>query len=326
MRRLPIVLFMTFHFSPLISSGDAGGAGESKVTYVKAIYSLPVTLDPIKMNDGSSQVVGELIYEGLLRLNNDYGYENSLADSWTSSPDGKVLTFKLRTEARFHNGEPVEAADVIESLSRAVSADSKVFSYFNCIAGSDEYRSGKSKSVAGLTAIDQQTVQITLNKPFPPFLYVLAGATAKVLPRRHLNEATFFERPIGSGPFQFVSSDINSKRVILQKFSKHPRLKGNLDEIVLSADGQETALKSASKGTVNDLVNWPLNGKESVFRDGQHLNVLIAGTWIIGLNSRTKPFEKLSVRKAFRDSFDAEKFRLAFYPDAEPAVGYLPRG
>lgn len=326
MHSLRAIFFTTILIPPLLCFADAGGAGKSKVTYTKAIYSLPVTLDPIRMNDGSSQVAGELIYEGLLRLNNDYGYEAALAESWSSSPDGKILSFKLRPNANFHNGEQVEAADVVASLTRALSKSSKVFSYYSCIAGSDEYHSGSASQVSGLRAIDTRTVQISLKKAFPPFLYVLAGATAKILPRHHINEAGFFTRPIGSGPFQFISLDKKTKRVILQRFAKHPRLRGNLDEIVLLAEEQEAALKLAEQGKMDDLANWPLNGTESVFNIGQRLNVQVAGTWIIGLNSRLAPFNALAVRKAFRDSFNAETFRKRFYPDAAPAAGYLPLG
>ena len=45
------------------------------IQYNKAVYSLPVTFDPVQMNDGASLIFSELVYEGLLRLTNDYGYE-----------------------------------------------------------------------------------------------------------------------------------------------------------------------------------------------------------------------------------------------------------
>ena len=108
-------------------------------TYVKAIYSLPVTYDPIKMNDGPSLGFSELVYEGLLRFSDDYGLMPGLAKSWSTSADGTVITFKLNPEAKFQNGEEVNAHDVKASLSRNVSKESLVYKYYEVIKGAKEY-------------------------------------------------------------------------------------------------------------------------------------------------------------------------------------------
>ena len=54
--------------------------------FVKAIYSMPVSYDPIRMNDGASLIFSELVYEGLLMFTEDYGIEAGIADSWETSP------------------------------------------------------------------------------------------------------------------------------------------------------------------------------------------------------------------------------------------------
>jgi peptide/nickel transport system substrate-binding protein len=52
----------------------------------------------------------------------------------------------------------------------------------------------------------------------------------------------------------------------------------------------------------------------------------VAATWIIGLNTRLPPFNDIRIRQAFKAAVDSEAFRKEFYPDANPAVGYIPRG
>lgn len=298
------------------------------IEYNKAVYSLPITFDPVQMNDTGSLLFSELVYEGLLHLTNDYGYDAALAESWSVTPDGKKLTFKIRKNAKFHSGEPVEAADAVASLTRAVAPQSKVFSYCNCIEGASSFHDQKAKAVSGLRVIDKSALEITLTKPFPPFMYVLAGATAKILPRRALTQKDFFKSPIGSGPFQFtkVTEEPGAKKLTLARFIGAPRSKGNIDRLSLIETDEATAQKLAAQGMIDDLGNWPLNGNEDVFSKGQKVSSPVAGTWVIGLNSRLAPFENAQTRRSFKSAFDTDKFRQQFYPDAEKAFGYIPPG
>jgi ABC-type transport system substrate-binding protein len=82
----------------------------------------------------------------------------------------------------------------------------------------------------------------------------------------------------------------------------------------------------AADGTIDDLANWPLNGQEDIFGKGQKFSSPVAGTWIIGLNSRKAPFNDSNVRHSFKLAFDSESFRKKFYPDAEKASAYIPPG
>jgi peptide/nickel transport system substrate-binding protein len=94
------------------------------------VYSLPRTLDPILMNDTASLLVSNLIYDGLLRFTPDLRFEGALAESWTLDQEGRRYEFKLRPGIRFHDGSPITAADVVRSLSRAVSPTSATKAQF----------------------------------------------------------------------------------------------------------------------------------------------------------------------------------------------------
>lgn len=172
-------------------------------SYVKSLYSLPLSLDPIQMNDTASLVVGNLIYDGLLKFSPTLKLESAIAESWSTSKDGRTLTFKIRKNAKFHDGSKITAQDAVASLSRALSSTSKVRKYYDCIIGSDQDNKGPQGSLIGLKAISDDTLQISLKHPFPPFLSVLAGATAKILPAKYLDSTIFFTKPIGSGPFKY---------------------------------------------------------------------------------------------------------------------------
>ena len=319
-----IFLMVSFALFLGVSSCSSKNGSSNNFLYVKAIYSMPVSYDPIKMNDGASLAFSELVYEGLARYSEDFNAIPALAESWTTSSDGLVMTFKLNPKAKFHDGSKVTALDVKVSLSRAVSPESVVFKYYDVIKGAKEYHSNKANEVEGLKVVDEQTIEIDLVKPFPPMIYILAGATAKVFPANKLKDSSFFHSPVGSGPFKI--STIEKDRILLERFDGYYGIKPELKKMSLELNDQTVAMKKAKEGLVHDLSLWPMNGKEEVFKTGQDVQGIMADTWIVGMNTRFAPFNDLKVRKLFKKSIDADKFRKTFYPDAKTAWGYIPNG
>jgi len=245
-----------------------------------------------------------------------------LAELWSASDDGTILTFKINPKAIFHNGDAVTANDVKVSLTRNVSQESVVYKYYDVINGAKDYHAGKAVAVDGLKVVDSNTIEIHLEKAFPPLLYVLAGATAKILPAKLVAKKDFFKKPIGTGPF--AVQRISENKIYLTRFavyhSKLPQISGM--ELVMM--DQKDAMEEATLGKIHDLSSWPMNGQEAVFKSGKDISSIVADTWVIGLNARLKPFDNLEVRKLFQQSFDTQKFRDTFYPDAKVAFGYVP--
>ncbi len=84
-----------------------------------AVDGSPAGLEPhIVTAFTSFQVVNGTLYEGLTAIDKDLRVVPAIAQSWTVSPDGKTYVFKLVSGATFHDGKPVEAADVVSSLNR----------------------------------------------------------------------------------------------------------------------------------------------------------------------------------------------------------------
>src|SRR5262249_59968631 len=119
----------------------------------------------------------------------------SLAESWKASPDGLTYTFALRRGAKFHNGEPVTAEDVKFSFARYRGTASKLF----------------KERVAGVDAVDPQTVRFRLKQPWPDFLTFYATpatGAAWIVPKKYVEsvgDEGFKKAPIGAGPYKFVA-------------------------------------------------------------------------------------------------------------------------
>lgn len=304
-------IFIIFIIGVLFQLSAFSQEKQSQV-YYKAVYSLPLTLDPIKMNDTASLTVGNLIYDGLLRFNSILEVEPAISESWSISKDGKVISFKLMDNAYFHSGEIISAADVKASLKRALSKKSKVRNLYS--------------SISSIIVKNQKNLDIVLKYPFPPILSILAGSTAKVLPAKNMNQKDFFKNPIGSGAFKYEFLDEKNKEIVLSGFTKYFSGQPAIQKMILKETSESEAVNMAKIEKFHDLASWPLTQANEVFSFGQKISSPVASTWIIGLNSKFKPFSDLSVRQLFKIQFPAEKFRLKFYPDAIAAKGYVPNG
>ncbi len=300
-------------FGLIFFVGISNSLMASDRVYRIAEYALPDTFDPIKMNNVPSLLVSNLIYDGLVRFSPELNIESDIAKSWSTSSDGKTIIFKLNPQAKFQNGDAVVADDIVFSLTRLMSSKSIVRGLYDCI----DFVKSDSKDV----------VTIKLKWAYPPIFGILASSTAKILPRKYVNKKGYFSNPIGSGPFKISSINKNEKIIKFIKNENYFLVNPKLDSILFKAVSDEQEAKNlAINGKVDDLSRWPIGLSDSVFKIGNRVSGPLLETWIIGLVTTKKPFDNIEVRKSFRASFNQERFREKFYPDANPAYGYIPVG
>ncbi|HWA42459.1 MAG TPA: ABC transporter substrate-binding protein [Hypericibacter adhaerens] len=148
------------------------------------------TFDPIYTILAPDIWVFNQFYSTLVRANADAtGIEPDLAETWEISPDGTVYTFHLR-EAKFSDGTPVLASDVVFSLLRARDDEKSVLrSMFSPIDKAE--------------APDDRTVVLRLKGPSAPLMSTLAMFAASILPEHAVKAEgeAFGEKPVGSGAF-----------------------------------------------------------------------------------------------------------------------------
>lgn len=161
--------------SVLAACGNGGNSSNSSAstTYNYVYQSEPVTLDYVKMNQaGTSDITANLI-DGLLE-NDQYGnLIPSLAEDWKVSEDGLTYTYTLREDAKWYTADGEEYADVtaedfVTGLKHAADSESEaLYVIQDSIKGLQDYLDGKTTdfSTVGVKAVDERTVQYTLNAP-----------------------------------------------------------------------------------------------------------------------------------------------------------------
>jgi len=170
----------------------------------------PAPLDPAVARDVNSAFMTRQVFRGLTRFDENLEPVPELAQRIEISPDGFNYRIQLRDNARFADGSPITAQDVVFSLTRALSpqtaADAGAAlagpSYLGDIVGADEVIRGEASELAGLRVVDDRTVEIDLKAPRATFLMKLASAPAAIVdPDDVARGGEWWRDPNASGPY-----------------------------------------------------------------------------------------------------------------------------
>ncbi|WP_332898784.1 ABC transporter substrate-binding protein [Haladaptatus sp. CMSO5] len=293
------------------NGGDSGSSGEPQSGgTLNWGGSVPVqTLDPHLESAAASARVLENITEGLLTVDWEYNLQPDLAKSWETSEDNTKLTFELREGVKFHNGEEMTSADVLASLERVAN-------------GKQYLAHGYFENVDSMKAPDDYTFEITLTEPFAPFLARMATSEMHVVPEAQAQQDQIKE-PIGTGPFQFESMEIESE-FVMTKFEDYWGEPALLDKVVKKeVSDASVRLQSFQAGELDFINDVPPKDVQSVKSQS---NTRFETTFpkalvYMGLNCNREPFDDKHARLALDFAIDkAEVAEAALYGTGKPAA------
>lgn len=166
------------------AAGETAAAQEATGTVsssdLKVMLETPVmSLDPQQATDGTSFEVMANYTDGLTQMDDSGAAVAAVAESWETSDDGLTWTFHLRKDAKWSNGTPVTAKDFVFGWQRAVDPDvaseyAYMLSDIGQVKNAAEIIGGtKDKSELGVTAVDDNTLQVELNAPVSYFLSLM---------------------------------------------------------------------------------------------------------------------------------------------------------
>ena len=270
---------------------------------IAGISADPIGFDPHKTSAYSSFEVLENVYDTLVGISEDLRPEPALAEGWETSEDGLTWTFHLRPGVVFHNGRPLVASDVAYSLNRIMDPET----------GSGA--SWRLASVDEIQPTDGQTVVIRLKHPYPGLLTKIGGYKGMaIVAKETVEDGTINTRPIGTGPFQFVTYTPGDRIVLEKNAAYWQEGKPYLDRIVFRVIPDETVrTTSLMTGEIDWVDSVP---PQQIATLSAHERIEIGETsgtayWYIGVNLNHEPLGDVRVRRAVALAIDREEIAAA---------------
>jgi peptide/nickel transport system substrate-binding protein len=279
-------------------------------TIVVALSEAPVSLDPADHRSRPSETVIRNMFDGLVTRDTRSGVHMQLAESMTWSDD-RTLDIKLRQGVKFHDGSQMTADDIVFTFERIIKD--------NQIDYPEVHSSPRKGLIAPLESIEKTgdySVVMHFNAPWPPAMQLLVHQ--QIVPKAYIERVGtkgFIEKPIGTGPFKFVSAKEGLEEIVMERFDDYyggspdlaPVGTACVDRVIFRVIPEASTRAAALlAGEVQIIQSVP---SDLVSRLKQNDNVAVKtapGTqpkWI-ELNVNKPPFDDVRVRQAMNYVID----------------------
>jgi peptide/nickel transport system substrate-binding protein len=294
---------------PLLSCSEAPDPN----TLVMIIESNPTNLDPRVGIDGYSERIDELLFDALLTRDEHFNVQPGLAERW-EVPDPLTYIFHLHRGVMFHDGRPLTSRDVkwtLDSLLQGKIRSTKTSAY---------------RYVDWIEAPDDLTVVFHLKEPYATLLWNLSEGAIGIVPYGMLEEMT--QKPIGSGPFKFVSAE-QDKEVVVERNDNYWGAKARLARVRFTVvpDATTRALE-LRKGSADLAINALTSDMVVALEREPNLEIVRGpGTILsyLAFNLRDPVLRDVRVRQAIECAIDrAPLLRYIWRGFAQPASSVLP--
>lgn len=254
------------------ASGDAaqGEAADSeyKDTLVFAMNTDVQSLDPQIQNDTTSEQVVKMLYNTLLKFQDDGTVVGDLAESWSVSEDKLTWTFNLKQGVKFHNGKELTSADVKATFDRALNAEAGGLRTTEII-----------KMFTAVEAPDPYTVTITTDGPYGPMESLMCNMSLGIMDADYIEQygldlGTSVEGENGTGPFKVVSWE-RDQEIVVERFDDYFGTPAKLKTVVYTVIPEAASRVIALETGEVDVIDKPTNEDlERLEADTENFTVL----------------------------------------------------
>ncbi|HEV2581799.1 MAG TPA: peptide ABC transporter substrate-binding protein [Ktedonobacteraceae bacterium] len=333
----------------LLSSCDLfGGGNPTPTAQVKAapdkqILKIPMigvsditTFDPALAADQASISAVQMIFTGLVQLDDHQQVRPELAQRWSVSPDGLSWTFRLKPGLKFSDGTPLTSMDVAYSIDRALQPTTKSAVapiYLGLIRDADRLLLGSITTLINdsLLTPDPQTIIIQTKKKAAYFLSMLAYPSSYVVEKRLVQTfgANFTDHLMdggGAGPFR-VAQYTHGKAIDFVFNPNYVDARPQLREVIFTFYPQAAAAYNAYLSGDVDMTGVPLATYASDRQRGDFHQVTQLWIDYYTMNYLVKPFDNIDVRQAFALAIDKTAITKTVWNGAAlPTNHIVPQG
>jgi len=298
----------------------------------------PTSLDPHKLSgDWENRIAGD-IFEGLTTEDKLAEPIPGQASQWSVSDDGMVYTFTLRDGIQWSDGEPVTADDFVFAFKRLMDpATAAVYAYLQySIKNAEAINTGEITDMdeLGVKALDDKTLEITLERPTPYFIGALTHYTAYPLPQHVIESAgddwVKIDNIVTNGPYRPVDWVPGSHVTTVKNEDYYDADNVRIDGAKFyTLEDESAALKRYRAGEFDILTEFPTDQFEWMQENlpGQAQVAPFAGLYYYVVNNNKPPFDNSDVRKALSMAINREVIGPQILGTGElPAYSWVPPG
>lgn len=291
-------------------------------------------LDPARLGGSQENIPIYLIFGGLVRINDRLEIVGEGAERWTISDDGTVYTFTLRDNLRYGNGDRVTAEQVAASFARALAPETGsafALTFFQHVLGAAEVAAGTAERVSGIAALDERTLQITLDSPRGYFLSQLTYGLMFLAPPMIGDDDAWLDSAFGTGPFR-VKAREPGKSLLLEG---NPHYWGGLPGVEAvqfiyypTTDAALTAYQAGELDVMGNVqAGVPAQRLDEVRGQPGFQTIGTTAIRYVGFNNSLPPFNNVYVRQAFAQAVDKRALaQRVLGGTVAPADRMLPQG
>ena len=280
--------------TPVASFTAAEASGSGRTDLNLTVAEAFITFDPIYQNLIVDNGVCVQMFETLYFTDDEAVSHPMLAESYSVSDDGLTYTFNLRKGVKFHNGDEMNADDVVFSIQEAMKSP---------------YRYTAVEPVKDCVKVDDYTVEIIMKAPYGPFFTSLNSMW--VVNKRAYEEAgssvAFGEAPVGTGPYKFDSQQKNVS-VSISIFEDYWGTPATIEKINWRVITDTSTAVIAFEAGELDILDVPSASWETIKASGNWITVDMPYTHIcyMAYNHEVAPFDNVLVRQAINYAINKE--------------------
>lgn len=307
------------------------------------LASEPPTLDPAQSQDNISSTVLRTMFEGLTRKDANNVDQPAVAEKWDISEDGKTYTFTLRQDAKWSNGDPVTAKDFEFSWKRVLdpaTTPAPPYAYqLYYIKNAEAYNTEEIKDAneVGVKAIDEHTLQVTLENATPYFLGLTSFTTYYPVHEASVSNPKWANDPstlVSNGPFKLSNWTTGQNIEVVKNDQYWDNANIALTKITASiVESGATEVSSYKSGEL-DIAGQPIGDipTDQIAALKQELPDELkmqdtASIYFYQFNVTAEPFDNLKIRQAFTKAIDRQLIvDNVTLGGQKPATGFVPPG
>lgn len=277
-------------------------------TEFKMTASTLKTLDPSMATEINDSNILTPINLGLVQFGPGTEVISAIAKTWHIESDNVTWSFNLRKNMKFHNGRNITASDIKYSyerlLSRKLNSPNRWF--LSMVKGAEDFYNGIANEVSGIKVNGDYSLKIILEFPYSSFINNLAHCSCAILPKEEFSNIEI--KPIGAGPYKFVSFDKEKKEIVLEKFEGYVLGEALIDNIRVSCD-IEDSFESFVSGEL-DYITVNASNASKIREKGYNIDLAeCIGVRFIAFNYRSNnPIVKSKeARQALNYCIDKER-------------------